>query len=81
LIAGLIGIRRGFPFLVSRKLIDQWKAKRTKAAFLNFPEIDKFRDARGYRIEDDVVVTADGCRVLGPAIPKDVAAVEAECGK
>ena len=60
-------------------LIDQWKAKKTNAAFLNFTEIDKFRDARGYRIEDDVVVTPAGCRVLGPPIPKTVAEVEAAC--
>jgi len=61
-------------------LIDQWKAKKTNAAFLNFKEIDRFRDARGYRIEDDLVVTATGCRVLGPAIPKTVKDVEAACG-
>ena len=60
-------------------LMDQWKAKKTNAAFLNFKEIDKFRDARGYRIEDDVLVTAEGCRVLGPPIPKTVADVEAAC--
>jgi Xaa-Pro aminopeptidase len=60
-------------------LIDQWKAKKTNAKFLNFTEIDKFRDARGYRIEDDVLVTETGCRVLGPAIPKTVADVEAAC--
>jgi Xaa-Pro aminopeptidase len=60
-------------------LIDQWKAKKTNAAFLNFKEIDKFRDARGYRIEDDVLVTPAGCRVLGPPIPKTVADVEAAC--
>jgi Xaa-Pro aminopeptidase len=62
-------------------LIDQWKAKARKAtaAFLNFKEIDKFRDARGYRIEDDVLVTLSGGRVLGPPIPKTVADVEAAC--
>jgi len=60
-------------------LIDQWKAKKTNAAFLNFKEIDKFRDARGYRIEDDVLVTPMGGRVLGPPIPKTVADVEAAC--
>lgn len=60
-------------------LIDQWKAKKTNAAFLNFKEIDRFRDARGYRIEDDVLVTSTGCRVLGPPIPKTVAEVEAAC--
>ena len=60
-------------------LIDRWRADGTHAAFLNFTEIDKFRDARGYRIEDDVVVTASGSRVLGPGIPKSVESVEAAC--
>ncbi len=60
-------------------LIDQWKADGTNAEFLNFTEIGKFRDARGYRVEDDVVVTETGCRVLGPGIPKTVADVEAAC--
>ena len=58
-------------------LIDQWKAKKTNAAFINFKEVDKFRDARGYRIEDDVLVTPAGARVLGPPIPKTAADVEA----
>jgi Xaa-Pro aminopeptidase len=60
-------------------LIDQWRADETHAAFINFPEVDKFRDARGYRIEDDVLVTDSGCRVLGPPIPKTAAEVEAAC--
>jgi Xaa-Pro aminopeptidase len=60
-------------------LIDQWKAKKTNAAFINFKEVDKFRDARGYRIEDDVLVTPAGARVLGPPIPKTAADVEAAC--
>jgi len=58
-------------------LIDQWKAEGTNAAFLNFTEIEKFKDARGYRLEDDVLVTATGGRVLGDPIPKSVADVEA----
>jgi Xaa-Pro aminopeptidase len=60
-------------------LIDQWKVDGTHAAFINFAEVDKFRDARGYRIEDDVLVTKSGGRVLGPPIPKTVAEVEAAC--
>jgi len=60
-------------------LIDQWKASGTHAAFINFAEVEKFKDARGYRIEDDVLVTEAGCRVLGPPIPKTVAEVEAAC--
>jgi Xaa-Pro aminopeptidase len=34
----------------------------------------------GVRIEDDVVVTADGCEVLTIATPKSVADVEALVG-
>lgn len=62
-------------------LIDQWKAEGTNAAFINFGEVARFRDARGYRIEDDVLVTESGCRVLGPSIPKTAAEVEAACGR
>jgi tRNA pseudouridine(55) synthase len=61
------------------QLIDQWKAEKRNAAFINYKEVEKFRNARGYRIEDDVLVTKSGGRVLGPPIPKTVADVEAAC--
>jgi Xaa-Pro aminopeptidase len=61
------------------QLIDQWKAEKRHAAFINYKEVEKFRSARGYRIEDDVVVTKSGHRVLGPAIPKTVDDVQAAC--
>ena len=61
------------------QLIDQWKAGKRNAAFINYKEVEKFRHARGYRIEDDVLVTKSGNRVLGPPIPKTVAEVEAVC--
>ena len=60
-------------------LIDQWKAEGKHAGFINYVEVEKFRDARGCRIEDDVLVTDSGVRVLGPPIPKTVADVEAAC--
>jgi Xaa-Pro aminopeptidase len=37
----------------------------------------KFADVRGIRIEDDVIVTERGARVLTAAIPKRTADVEA----
>ena len=61
------------------QLIDQWKAEKKNAAFINYREVEKFRNARGYRIEDDVLVTKSGNSVLGPPIPKTVADVEAAC--
>ena len=36
------------------QLIDQWKAEKTNEAFINYAEVEKYRNARGYRIEDDV---------------------------
>jgi len=61
------------------QLIDQWKAEKQNVAFINYKEVEKFRNARGYRIEDNVLVTKSGNRVLGPPIPKTVADVEAAC--
>lgn len=73
----VITVEPGLYFIPA--LIDQWKASGTHVSFINFDEVEKFRDARGCRIEDDVLVTASGCRVLGPAIPKTVSDVEAAC--
>jgi len=39
--------------------------------------LSRFEDVRGIRIEDDVLVTADGCEVLTAAIPKAPGDVEA----
>jgi len=63
------------------QLIDQWKAEKKNVPFINYKEVEKFRNARGYRIEDDVLVTKSGNRVLGPPIPKTVEDVEAACKK
>ena len=73
----VITVEPGLYFIPA--LIDQWKSENKNSAFLNFAEIEKFKDARGCRIEDDVLVTAAGGRVLGPPIPKTVAEVEDAC--
>ncbi len=46
-------------------LIDQWQREGTNAEFLNFDAISKYRDFGGIRIEDDVLITNDGARLLG----------------
>jgi Xaa-Pro aminopeptidase len=71
----VLTVEPGLYFITA--LIDQWKAERRNAAFIDFAEVEKFKDARGWRIEDDVLVTPTGGRVLGPPIPKTVADVEA----
>lgn len=59
-------------------LMDQWAAERRHADFVVYDALDAWRGTGGVRIEDDIVVTADGCRVLGPPLPKRAAEVEAE---
>ena len=59
-------------------LIDDWKASGHCKEFLNFDKLEEYKDFGGIRIEDDLLITADGCRFLGkdriPYHPKDVEA-------
>jgi Xaa-Pro aminopeptidase len=57
-------------------LIDQWAAAGTHEAFIDYEALDDWRDFGGIRIEDDVLVTDRGSRVLGPPIPRGTDAVE-----
>ena len=57
-------------------LIDQWRANGTNKDFINFDELEKWKDFGGIRIEDDVLVTENSCRVLGKPIPKTVEEIE-----
>lgn len=63
-------------------LIDEWKAKGHCADFLNFDKIENYKDFGGIRLEDDILITKDGCRFLGeeriPIKPQDVEAYMAE---
>ena len=49
-------------------LIDDWKASGHCAEFLNFDLLETYKDFGGIRIEDDVLITTDGCRFLGKDI-------------
>lgn len=57
-------------------LIDEWKASGHCKEFLNFEKLEAYKDFGGIRIEDDVLITKNGCRFLGkdriPYHPKDV---------
>ena len=58
-------------------LIDAWRAEGRHAEFVDYDALDDWRTFGGVRIEDDVLVTDAGHRVLGPEIPKAPEAVEA----
>ena len=46
-------------------LIDLWRKEGHCKEFLNFDLLEQYKDFGGIRIEDDLLITADGCRFLG----------------
>jgi len=71
----VITVEPGLYFI--GELIDRWKAERKNAEFLNYEAVEKYRDFGGIRIEDDVLITEDGSRMLGKPIPRTIEEVEA----
>ena len=47
-------------------LIEQWKREGTDKGFVNYDKLAGYYDFGGIRLEDDVLVTPDGARRLGP---------------
>ncbi|MDY5302633.1 MAG: aminopeptidase P family protein [Candidatus Cryptobacteroides sp.] len=63
-------------------LIEKWKSEKTDLGFVNYSKLESYYDFGGIRLEDDVLVTADGARRLGkerlPISPDDVEAAMAK---
>ncbi len=57
-------------------LIEKWESEGKFKEYINYDKAKEYIGFGGIRIEDDVLVTADGYRVLGRPIPKTVAEVE-----
>lgn len=70
----VITVEPGIYFIP--ELMDRWEVERKHESFINYERLEKYRDFGGIRIEDDVLVVDDGCRVLGKRIPKSVEVVE-----
>jgi Xaa-Pro aminopeptidase len=58
------------------ELIDLWKKENKLAEYINYDKVETYKDFGGIRIEDDILVTENGARVLGKPIPKTVAEIE-----
>lgn len=58
-------------------LIEKWKKEGTCKQFVNFDKLEAYYDFGGIRIEDDLLITQDGCRLLGAKrLPNTVEEVE-----
>ena len=62
-------------------LIEKWKSEKTDHGFVNYSRLESYYNFGGIRLEDDVLVTADGARRLGkerlPIFPDDIEAAMA----
>ena len=58
------------------QLMDLWRAEGHCADFINFDELEKWRDFGGVRNEEDFVITADVARRLGRHKPQTLEEIE-----
>ena len=58
-------------------LIDDWRAKGLHKDFINYDLLETYKDFGGIRLEDDILITKDGCRFIGDKlIPYHINEVE-----
>ncbi len=81
-------LQPGFVFTIEPgiyfipELIDMWKTQNRFPEFINYDMLDNYTNFGGIRIEDDVLVTEDGFRVLGTKpIPKTIEELETNVGR
>jgi len=70
----VITVEPGIYFIPA--LIDIWKSEKKLSDFINYQKLEEYRTFGGIRIEDDILITENGCRVLGKPIPKTVKEIE-----
>jgi Xaa-Pro aminopeptidase len=70
----VITVEPGIYFIP--QLIDIWKSEKRFENFINYDNVEAYRDFGGIRIEDDVLVTETSHKVLGPHLEKGVVELE-----
>ena len=61
------------------ELIEKWRSEGKFKDFINYNKIEDYMQIGGIRIEDDVLITEKGHKVLGKPIPKTVKEIESVC--
>ena len=57
-------------------LVNLWKKEGKHKDFINYDKTEEYLGFGGIRLEDDILVTGDGCRLIGKRIPITVEEVE-----
>jgi Xaa-Pro aminopeptidase len=71
----VVTIEPGLYFIP--ELMDRYKAEKKFEDFIHYDKLEAFRSFGGIRIEEDLLVTAEGSRLLGKPLAKTVAEIEA----
>jgi len=70
----VVTVEPGIYFIPA--LIDKWKKDGINSAFINFDKLEPYRTFGGIRLEDDILITETGSRLIGaqqiPIKPEDV---------
>jgi Xaa-Pro aminopeptidase len=61
------------------QLIERWKSEGKHTDFINYSKLESWKDFGGIRIEDNILITEKGNRILGKPVPKNVKDIEALC--
>ena len=73
----VVTVEPGIYFIPA--LIEQWKREGTNAQFINFGALEQYYTFGGIRLEDDILITDNGSRLLGDKrLPITVEDVERE---
>lgn len=70
----VVTIEPGIYFIP--RLIGQWAQQGRHRGLIDYAAFEQYLDFGGMRVEDDVLVTETGHRVLGPHIPRTLAEIE-----
>ena len=57
-------------------LVKMWKNEGKHTDFINYNEVEKYLDFGGVRLEDDILVTEAGSRLIGKRIPITIEEIE-----
>lgn len=53
-------------------LIDRWQSEGLHKSFICYDALTDWRNFGGIRIEDNILITEENCRILGESIPKNI---------
>ncbi|RPH32381.1 MAG: aminopeptidase P family protein [Bacteroidales bacterium] len=71
----VITVEPGIYFIPA--LLEKWKSEMINSSFINYDKVAEYIGFGGIRLEDDILITSKGCRILGSKrIPITVEEVE-----